>query len=326
METRRVAKRAPHYLRQLYSSLLGTRDGRRERLVILGTGWGSYSVLKKVDKKRFDAIVISPRNHFLFTPLLASTTVGTLEFRSIIEPVRNTGFRDEHHFHLSYASDLDTDRRVVHCTSSLDPNHQYEVPYDRLVIGVGADTNHFNIPGVLENAFFLKEIADARNIRNQIMVNFELATQHDAEPEERRRLLHFVVVGGGPTGVEFSAEFYDFLAQDLQRLFPDEKDTVRVTLVEANEILSAFDSRLRSYTERLISKRSAMNIVKAAVTSSLREKCRWRRTDKVRFWWTLTSEYWVTRPAECLLWETAHRWRDTLSLVPPRLQSDRDGT
>ena len=85
METRRVA---PHYLRQLYSSLLGTRDGRRERLVILGTGWGSYSVLKKVDKKRFDAIVISPRNHFLFTPLLASTTVGTLEFRSIIEPVR----------------------------------------------------------------------------------------------------------------------------------------------------------------------------------------------------------------------------------------------
>ena len=62
---------------------------RRRRLVILGTGWGSYSVLKKVDKKQFDVIVISPRNHFLFTPLLASTTVGTLEFRSIIEPVRS---------------------------------------------------------------------------------------------------------------------------------------------------------------------------------------------------------------------------------------------
>ena len=56
--------------------------------MILGTGWASYSVLKKVDKKLFDVIVISPRNHFLFTPLLASTTVGTLEFRSIIEPVR----------------------------------------------------------------------------------------------------------------------------------------------------------------------------------------------------------------------------------------------
>ena len=75
----------------------------RKRLVILGTGWGSYSVLRNVNKKLFDVIVISPRNHFLFTPLLASTTVGTLEFRSIIEPVRNTGFRDEHHFHLSHA-------------------------------------------------------------------------------------------------------------------------------------------------------------------------------------------------------------------------------
>ena len=74
-----------------YAEAPATRGGEareRERLVILGTGWGSYSVLRKADKKKFDAIVISPRNHFLFTPLLASTTVGTLEFRSIIEPVR----------------------------------------------------------------------------------------------------------------------------------------------------------------------------------------------------------------------------------------------
>lgn len=54
---------------------------KREKLVILGTGWGSYSVLKTIDKNKFDVIVVSPRNHFLFTPLLCSTTVGTLEFR-----------------------------------------------------------------------------------------------------------------------------------------------------------------------------------------------------------------------------------------------------
>lgn len=58
-----------------------TSTEKRERLVILGTGWGSYSVLKTIDKNKFDVIVISPRNHFLFTPLLCSTTVGTLEFR-----------------------------------------------------------------------------------------------------------------------------------------------------------------------------------------------------------------------------------------------------
>ena len=130
--------------------------GQRRRLVILGTGWGSYSVLRKADKKLFDVIVISPRNHFLFTPLLASTTVGTLEFRSIIEPVRNVGFRNEHHFHLSYASGLDVRRQVVQCTSSLDSSRVYEVPYDLLVVGVGADCNDYNIPGVREHAFFLK--------------------------------------------------------------------------------------------------------------------------------------------------------------------------
>ena len=63
-------------LRNLMSSLSG-----RDKLVVLGTGWGSYAVLQDIDKSKYDVIVVSPRNHFLFTPLLASTTVGTLEFR-----------------------------------------------------------------------------------------------------------------------------------------------------------------------------------------------------------------------------------------------------
>lgn len=130
----------------------------RKRLVILGTGWGSYSVLRNVDKKLFDVIVISPRNHFLFTPLLASTTVGTLEFRSIVEPVRNSGFRDEHHFHLSKAVELNTVDKKVLCESVLDPSLRYSVPYDLLVIGVGAESNTFGIPGVQDHAFFLKVI------------------------------------------------------------------------------------------------------------------------------------------------------------------------
>lgn len=127
----------------------------------MGTGWGSYSVFRNVKKNKhlqrlYNVIVISSRNHFLFTPLLASTAVGTLEFRSIIEPVRNTGFRDEHHFHLSHAVGVDVEGKVVKCTSMLDPGKEYEVPYDKLVIGVGAVSNDFNIPGVKEHAYFLK--------------------------------------------------------------------------------------------------------------------------------------------------------------------------
>ena len=65
------------------SNASNTTSQQRQKVVILGTGWGSYSVLKNVNKKLFDVIVVSPRNHFLFTPLLASTTVGTLEFRYV---------------------------------------------------------------------------------------------------------------------------------------------------------------------------------------------------------------------------------------------------
>lgn len=83
-------------------------------------------------------------------------TIGTLEFRSIVEPIRNAGFRDEHHFHLSYATKLDMKQNTVHCVSALDSSVKYPVSYDVLVIGVGAMPNTFGIPGVKEYAFFLK--------------------------------------------------------------------------------------------------------------------------------------------------------------------------
>ena len=149
-------------LRRFSSSLLGrATSNKKERLVILGSGWGSYSVLRTVKRnksllKRLEVVVITPRNHFLFTPLLASTTVGTLEFRSIIEPVRNAGFRDEHDFHLSSAVGLDVQNKILHCRSALPPHVEYEVPYDKLVIGVGAVANDFGIPGVQEHAYFLR--------------------------------------------------------------------------------------------------------------------------------------------------------------------------
>jgi len=152
-----------HYIRVScgLSTTTSKPGDKKEKLVILGTGWGSYRVLRDIKRnrsllKRLSVVVISPRNHFLFTPLLASTTVGTLEFRSIIEPVRNTGFRDEHDFHLSHAVGLDMQNKIVHCRSALESGIQYDVAYDRLIIGVGATANDFGIPGVKEHAYFLR--------------------------------------------------------------------------------------------------------------------------------------------------------------------------
>ena len=243
----------------------GVKQGEpRQKLVILGTGWGGYSLLKHINKELFDVIVISPRNHFLFTPLLASTTVGTLEFRSIIEPVRNTRFRDDHHFQLGKAVQLHADKRVVVCESVLN-NKKYEIKYDKLVIAVGARSNTFNVPGVEKFAFFLKEIAHARAIRNQILTNFELSVHPQVTQEEEKRLLHFVICGGGPTGVEFGAELYDFLREDVSRLYSQEKDKVQVTLVEPHQILPSFDKKLRAFAEKKIKQRSRFSLIQSGV-------------------------------------------------------------
>ncbi|XP_025093077.1 probable NADH dehydrogenase isoform X2 [Pomacea canaliculata] len=252
-------------IRHFSTKPLGDSTSRRQRLVILGTGWGSYSALCCIDKSLFDVLVVSPRNHFLFTPLLASTTVGTLEFRSIIEPVRNTGFRESAHFHLSYATDVDFCKKQLHVTSVLRPTLSYKLDYDKLVIGVGALSNTFNVPGVETNAFFLKEIRDARKIRNKILSNFELALQPGIDRDESERLLHIVIVGGGPTGVEFGAELYDFVEQDVARLYREQQKQVQVTLVESNQILGAFDKRLQSYAEKKMKQRKRFNIVQSAV-------------------------------------------------------------
>jgi NADH:ubiquinone reductase (non-electrogenic) len=89
------------------------------------------------------------------------------------------------------------------------------------------------IPGVKEHSCFLKEVADAQRIRKRIMDCCETATFKDQSPEERKRLLHMVVVGGGPTGVEFAGELQDFFENDLKTWMPEIADEFRVTLVEA---------------------------------------------------------------------------------------------
>jgi NADH:ubiquinone reductase (non-electrogenic) len=125
-----------------------------------------------------------------------------------------------------------------------------EIPFDMLVIGVGAESATFGIPGVQEHSCFLKEVDDAQKIRKRIMDCVETATFKDQTSEEIKRLLHMVVVGGGPTGVEFAGELQDFFREDLQKWVPQIKDDFHVTLIEAlPNVLPMFSKRLIDYTE-----------------------------------------------------------------------------
>lgn len=230
----------------LFSHKAPNPPASKQKVVVLGTGWGSFRFAKDIDKDYYDVTVISPRNHFLFTPLLPSTAVGTLEFRSIVEPIRSVQGIS---FFQAQAEQVDTANKVIKCTSVFDPAH-FEFSYDKLVIGVGAHNQTFGISGVGTNCFFLKELHEARAVRSHIIDCLEQASEPDAivPLEEKKNLLHFVIVGGGPTGVEFAAELHDFLVQDLQKAYPKLYPLLQITVVEAgNNILSSFDAKLSHY-------------------------------------------------------------------------------
>lgn len=111
-------------------------------------------------------------------------------------------------------SNIDTKNSTIHVDDETQGLKQ-TISYDYLVIATGAETATFGIPGVKENACFLKESWDAKKIRTQLMDCIENASFPGQSQSDIDRLLHFVVVGGGPTGVEYAAELHDFLVEDL---------------------------------------------------------------------------------------------------------------
>lgn len=222
------------------------------KLVCLGTGWGNIAMLKSLNEGEYNVSVVSPSNYFLFTPMLPSGTVGTLELRSLVEPVRRIITRLHGHFMKARAVDVDFSHKLVEiaATSSTGEEEHFYLPYDKLVIGVGAVTNPHGVKG-LENCHFLKDITDARRIRNQVVNNLERASLPSTTDEERRRLLSFVVSGGGPTGVEFAAELFDMLNEDLCRFYPRLlRNEISVHVIQSrSHILNTYDEALSKYAE-----------------------------------------------------------------------------
>lgn len=236
----------------------------KKRLVILGTGFAAVQLVRNISLKHYEVTVVSPRNYFLFTPLLASTSVGTLEFRSIIEPIR-TARRFVRYVQAECLS-IDQESKSVLCQGP-DDGDPFPLEYDMLVVAVGAGNNTFGVPGVTEHALFLKDVPDARAIRQELLGLMERASAPELSQDERRRLLHFIVVGGGPTGVEFAGELHDFLLQDLAKWFPEIAEFMQVTLIEAGDrLLNSFSKTLSAYTMRNFTKRKIAVLKNKPVT------------------------------------------------------------
>ncbi|KAJ2773837.1 hypothetical protein IWQ56_000834, partial [Coemansia nantahalensis] len=283
----------------------------RERLVVLGSGWGAVAVLKALDADAYDVVVVSPANYFLFTPLLPSATVGTVEFRSVMESIRRIVKRVRGAYIEAAAVDIDLEAKrvlVEHAGAG-----RVWVPYDRLVVGVGAQSITHGAAG-LEHCHQLKTILDARAIRQHIMANFERVMLPTTTIDEKRRLLTFVVCGGGPTGCEFAAELHDLLAEDLQRFFPQSvRDMVQVVIIQSRDhILNMMDSVISEFAERQF-ERSGITVVTNARVESISETAL-RYTTRAPDGAVCTHEI----PQGFVLWSTG------ISLTPfTRLLCDR---
>eukprot|EP00948_MAST-09A_sp_MAST-9A-sp1_P000026 g26.t1 len=233
--------------------------------VILGSGWGGFECARRLDKEKWKVIVVSPANHFLFTPLLPSTAVGTLEFRCIQEPIRTI---PGVHYDYAKARDIDFVQKQILCSppqTRFPQQQSFTVDYDKLILSFGMKTHTFGIPGVMENeghsVFYLKHLHHAKQIRSRIISCAERASIPGATDEEKRRLLTFVIVGGGPTSVEFAGELHDFLAKDLTRWYPEFAHLFSIHLIEAGgSLLSSFEMSLQSYALQQLEKKKYLNI------------------------------------------------------------------
>ncbi|KAK5631870.1 hypothetical protein RRF57_007584 [Xylaria bambusicola] len=244
----------------------GETSGQKERVVILGSGWAGYAFARTLDPRKYERIMISPRSYFVFTPLVASTAVGTLEFRAVIESVRRLNLD---HFYQGWADDVDFGRKVVRVEANtsddvagrtraqlapasgkleIEKGPMFDVPYDKLVIAVGAYAQTFGIEGVKDYANFLRNVGDARRVRIKILQCFEKASLPITTDEEKRKLLHFAIVGGGPTGIEFAAELHDLIEDDLRKTYPELHQFIKITVYDvAPKVLPMFDQKLAQY-------------------------------------------------------------------------------
>ncbi|KAF8891236.1 nucleotide-binding domain-containing protein [Infundibulicybe gibba] len=238
----------------------------KPRLVVVGGGWGAMGILQTLHPGDYHVTVISSETFTTFTPLLPSAAVGTVQVRSLIEPIRKIIARLRGHFIQAKAIDLVMSERLIEVeyTMSNGQKQNIYVPYDKLVIAVGSSSSTHGVPG-LDHCFQLKSIADAQAIRRRIMDNFELASLPTTSPEERKRLLSFVICGGGPTGVETAAEIYDFCQEDIMNYYPKIcREEVSIHVIQSREhILNTYSEAISNYAEQKF-KRDNVNLITSA--------------------------------------------------------------
>jgi NADH dehydrogenase len=227
------------------------------RIVVLGGGFGGVTTARHLERRfrghsEIDITLVSRANFFVLTPLLFESCSGRLELRHCAQPIRAVLRRAQ--FIEANVEGVDVSRQIVRAIAPKGDG--YELPYDHIVVALGASTNDQLIPGS-SNAFTFKTMADALVLRNHLIEQFERADA-TSDSGARRGCLSVVVIGGGLVGTELLGELTAF-AEDVLRFYPRiQRHEMRFLLCEAGaRILPEIDERLAVAAARVLRRRGA---------------------------------------------------------------------
>jgi NADH:ubiquinone reductase (H+-translocating) len=224
---------------------------RRPKVVIVGGGFGGLACARKLHRQPVDVLLLDGRNYHLFTPLLYQVATALLNPSDIAYPLRRRFRRSPNvRFRQEVVTSIDARGKTVRTASGDD------VPFDYLVLATGSTNNYFGNEEIARATIGLKTLPEALRLRNHVLSCLERASQAKDEAE-RRRWLTFVIVGGGPTGVEYAGALVELLRLVLGRDYPDLSPGLpRIVVAEGRErLLEAFPERLSRYAERTLGRR-----------------------------------------------------------------------
>jgi NADH dehydrogenase len=214
-----------------------------KKVIVVGMGFGGVRVVNGLSGKGLDVTVLDRRNFHLFQPLLYQVATAMIDQDSVAYSIRAIlRKRKDVRFLMSSVQSIDlTNKRVLTIDGPLD--------YDYLVLAAGSVTNFFGLDSVQQHAFDLKQLNDAVSLRNHILSVYERAAK-ETDTKVREALMTFVVVGGGPTGVEFAGSLSELTHHVLTKDFPElHTEKSRIIMLEAmDRLLAPFPPELQQYT------------------------------------------------------------------------------
>jgi NADH dehydrogenase len=245
----------------------------KQRIVVLGGGFAGVYAAKRLEERlgRRDDVeiaLVNKENYFVFQPLLPEVISGTIGLTDVVSPLRRLLKKTD--VHVREVEAIDLAAKTVTLAPGFHP-HGHVLPYDHLVIAMGTVTDFRGLRGLPEHAFPFKNLADALHLRNHVIRALEEAAIEKEDAELRRRLLTFVVAGGGFSGVEVTAELNDFLHHALKHYRSIDRREVRVVLLHSQErILPEMPAGLAAYAEKILRRRGVevlLNTRLAAATA-----------------------------------------------------------